>query len=332
MALQESPERRSVSGRQFLVTGSAGFIGSTLATDLLSKGAGVVGVDSFTDSYDPAEKRSRMQRLASYADYRHVAGDLTEIDLRSALSGVDTVYHLAGRPGVRDSFDLYPLYAHDNIEATAALVAAAEAAPSVRRLVFASSSSVYGNAELPLRETQEARPISPYGQTKLEAERICLDSSGTNLETVALRFFTVYGPEQRPDMAFRRFIEATLEGRPIPVYGDGLQTRDFTFVGDIVTATELAGAATASGVAINIGGGSQVTIQDVLRTISDLTGHPLNVRNLPAARGDVRHTFADLARAWAYLGFRPSTTLRRGLAAEVGWLRGRVGPYKAERK
>lgn len=308
--------------RQALVTGSAGFIGSTLTLDLLSKGTRVVGVDALTDSYDPSEKRSRLERLTAVSGYRHVDGDLTAIDLPRALSDVDTVFHLAGRPGVRDSFDLYPQYAHDNVEATDALVQACTAAPSVRRLVYASSSSVYGDAELPLRETQEPRPISPYGQTKLEAERICLQASGPDLATVALRFFTVYGPEQRPDMAFRRFILAALEGRPIEVYGDGLQTRDFTFVGDIVNAAELAAEANASGVAVNVGGGSRVTLQHVLRIISALTGCPLDVRNRPPARGDVRHTAADLARAEDLLGFRPSTSLSDGLAAEVAWLRG----------
>ncbi|EQD56294.1 NAD-dependent epimerase/dehydratase, partial [mine drainage metagenome] len=174
------------------------------------------------------------EALSQHPHYRHIAADLVELNLAEHLEGVEAIFHLAGRPGVRESFSLTPKYLHDNVEATAHLLQAAEAAPSVRRVVYASSSSVYGDAELPLRESGPTAPISPYGQTKLDAERLCRLASGPGLETVALRYFTVYGPGQRPDMAFRRFAEAALCGAPIHLYGDGSQSRDFTFIDDIV--------------------------------------------------------------------------------------------------
>ena len=217
-----------------MITGAAGFIGARLAGRLLDEGWKVVGVDALTDSYDPEEKRERAEALARRSGYRHLRADLADVPLGEHLEGVEVVFHLAGRPGVRDSFRLEERYRHDNVEATARLVEAARAAPSVRRVVYASSSSVYGDAALPFREDAPTAPLSPYGATKLEAERICLGASGPRLEAVALRYFTVYGPGQRPDMGLRIFAEAAWGGRPITVFGDGTQSRDFTYVDDCV--------------------------------------------------------------------------------------------------
>jgi UDP-glucuronate 4-epimerase len=308
-----------------LVTGSAGFIGSRLTQSLLADGWAVVGVDAFTDAYDPAEKYERALQLLRHPGYRQITGDLVDLPLGDALRGVSTIFHLAGRAGVRDSFALAARYVHDNVQATARLLAAARDSRSVRRLVYASSSSVYGNAPLPLRETGQPAPISPYAESKLDAERLCLAASVPGgLETVALRYFTVYGPGQRPDMALRRFIQAGLEGRPLQLFGDGSQSRDFTFVDDIVDATRRAAVAPAAGLAINVGGGSRTTMSEVLDLLGELIGDRLMVERTGAARGDVRHTAADLSRAADLLGFRPQVDLRQGLAAEVEWLRTRT--------
>ncbi len=309
--------------RTCMVTGAAGFIGSRLAHRLLDDGWRVVGVDAFTDSYDPTEKITRAGALARHSRYRHVAGDLTRVDLARYLDGVDVVFHLAGRAGVRDSFSITSKYHHDNVEATEQLLEASSRAPSVRRLVHASSSSVYGDAPLPFSEDGPTGPISPYGETKLAAERLCLEASGRELETVALRYFTVYGPDQRPDMGLRRFAEAALAGRTIHLFGDGSQSRDFTYVDDVVEATYLAAGASAAGMAINVGGGSRVTLVEVLDLLSGLTGTALRISTEPFARGDARHTGAVLERAHELLGFRPAVGFAEGYAAEVAWLRQR---------
>lgn len=303
-----------------MVTGSAGFIGSRLTERLLDESWGVVGVDAVTDSYDPAEKLARVAILRRRPGYRHVSTDLAEQPLAEHLDDVEVVFHLAGRPGVRDSFRLAAKYHHDNVEATAQLLSASRRACSVRRLVYASSSSVYGDAALPFREDGPTIPISPYGQSKLEAERLCLESSGDELETVALRYFTVYGPGQRPDMGLRRFAEAALAGRAIHLYGDGSQSRDFTFVDDIVEATLLAADAPVDGLAVNVGGGSRITLTEVFELLARLTGTAPQVEREPFARGDARHTGAALNRAEELLGLRPRVGFAEGYAAEVSWL------------
>ncbi|MHB1929805.1 MAG: NAD-dependent epimerase/dehydratase family protein [Acidimicrobiales bacterium] len=309
-----------------VVTGSAGFIGSRVALRLLGDGWTVVGIDAFTDSYDPAEKRMRAAALRARSGYRHVETDLARASMVELLAGAEAVFHLAGRPGVRDSFTEQSKYVHDNVDATSRLVEAARAAPEVRRLVYASSSSVYGDAPVPFQEDGPTAPVSPYGETKLAAERICLEASGADLEVVALRYFTVYGPGQRPDMALRRFAAAALRREPLALYGDGTQSRDFTYVDDVVQATVAAASAEAAGQAVNVGGGSRVTLTEVLSLLEELVGAPLDVRREPSARGDVRHTGADLSRARALLGFRPRVALREGLSAQVEWLRSVIGP------
>ena len=312
------------SPRRYLVTGAAGFIGSVLARRLLDEGATVLGVDAYTNTYTIAEKRARTSSLLRHPRYEHVEGDLVDLPLVELLEGVDAVFHLAGRPGVRPSFELEHLYRHDNVEATRRLMGAAAAARSVRRVVYASSSSVYGDAPLPFRETRAPAPISPYGRTKLEAEEICLAANGPALETVALRYFTVYGPGQRPDMGLRRFAEAALAGRPIELLGDGTQSRDFTFVDDIVEATRRAADAPAAGLALNVGGGSRITLLEVFEILGQLVGRPVEITAQPFARGDVRHTVADGSRARDLLGFAPRVPFPEGYRREVGWLRERL--------
>ena len=306
-----------------VVTGAAGFIGSRLTRLLLAEGWDVVGVDAFTDSYDPTEKLARAEALRSHPHYRHVTADVAECDLGAIVDGAEVVFHLAGRPGVRDSFDIPVKYHHDNVVATTHLVAAARRSASVRRLVYASSSSVYGNAPLPFTENGPTAPLSPYGQTKLESERLCLEANGTDLETTALRYFTVYGPGQRPDMGLRRFAEAALDGRPIRLFGDGTQSRDFTYVDDIVRATRQAADADVAGLAVNVGGGSRITLNEVFELLGELTGGPVSLQREPFARGDARHTGADLTLARERLEFAARTDFADGYAAEVDWLRER---------
>lgn len=316
------------AGRNCMVTGAAGFIGSRLAARLLDDGWGVVGVDAFTDSYDPTEKVARAEELGRRPGYRHVTADLATADLAEHLEGVEVVFHLAGRPGVRDSFKLLAKYRHDNVEATARLVGQARGA-GARRLVYASSSSVYGDSPLPFKEDGPTAPISPYGQTKLAAELLCLAANGPRLESVALRYFTVYGPGQRPDMGLRRFAEAALAGRPLRLFGDGTQSRDFTFVDDIVEATYLAADAPVAGLAVNVGGGSRTTLTEVFELLGRLTGAPVQVEREPFARGDARHTGADLSRAEKLLGFRARVGFAEGYAAEVEWLRSRLSQQRS---
>ena len=310
--------------RRYLVTGAAGFIGSALARRLLDEGATVVGVDAYTTTYDVAEKRARTTSLLRRPRYEHVEGDLVDLPLAELLDGVEAVFHLAGRPGVRPSFEFEDLYRHDNVDATRRLLDAAVAATSVRRVVYASSSSVYGNAPLPFRETSLPAPISPYGRTKLEAEEICLAANGPALETVALRYFTVYGPGQRPDMGLRRFAEAALAGQVVVLLGDGSQSRDFTYVDDIVDATRSAADAPAAGLAINVGGGSRITLLGVFDILGELVERPLDLVFHPFARGDVRHTAADTSRARELLGFEPRVSFAEGYRREVDWLRSRI--------
>ena len=309
--------------RRCVVTGVAGFIGSRLASRLVQEGWMATGIDGFTDSYDPVEKVMRAARLVRTTGISLKVGDLVDLDLVRAFAGAEVVFHLAGRAGVRASFADVGRYEHDNIVATSKVLAAARAA-GVRRVVFASSSSVYGDGETPFREDAVPAPISPYGRTKLEAEQLCLAATGPDLEAVALRYFTVYGPGQRPDMGLRLFTEAALTGRPITLLGDGTQRRDFTYVCDIVTATVAAADAPVSGLAVNVGGGSDISLAEVFDLLRSFVGIDLDIVTAPFARGDVRVTAADLSRARSLLGFEAQVPFATGLEREVAWIRERL--------
>ena len=306
-----------------LVTGAAGFIGSHLAESLVAKGAQVVGVDCFTDYYARELKERNLAPLRRAPNFQFIEGALQALDSRRLLDGVTHVFHLAAQAGVRKSWGTdFETYIAHNIHATQRLLEAAKGAP-LHRFVYASSSSVYGDAAtIPMREDAYLQPLSPYGVTKLAAEHLChLYFANHQVPAVSLRFFTVYGPRQRPDMAFNRFIRAGLTGQPITLYGDGEQTRDFTFVHDIVAANLAAGDRGRPGAVYNIGGGSRVSVNHVLDIIGRLVGRPLNIRREETQKGDMRDTFADTSRARADLGFAPEWTLESGLAAECDWLR-----------
>jgi UDP-glucose 4-epimerase len=268
------------------------------------------------------KERNLRQPLAT-GRFELVEGALQEIDLAPLLHGAGEVYHLAAQAGVRASWGReFERYTEHNVLGTQRLLEAAAAA-GVPRIVYASSSSVYGDSEaLPLHEDSPCRPVSPYGVTKLAAEHLCrLYHRNLGLPVVSLRYFTVYGPRQRPDMAFHRFLKACRDGTELVVYGDGLQTRDFTYVDDILAATRAAAQTGRPGAAYNVGGGERVALNDVLRLIEQVTGRPLRIRTEEAQRGDMRDTFADTEAARRDLGFRPTVPLREGLAREWEWLK-----------
>jgi UDP-glucose 4-epimerase len=305
-----------------LITGAAGFIGSTLATALTEAGADVVGLDCFTDYYGRDIKEGNIAALRTRPNFRFVDAPLQTVDLEPLLDGTTHVFHLAAQAGVRGSWgQQFLTYTSHNVDSTQRLLEALKGRP-IERLVYASSSSVYGDiAAIPMREDAYLQPLSPYGVTKLAAEHLChLYYVNYGVPTVSLRYFTVYGPRQRPDMGFHRFIRAALTSQPISLFGDGEQSRDFTFVGDIVAATMAAGDRGRPGAVYNIGGGSRVTVNQVLTLIGRLTGRSLDIRRLPAEKGDMRDTFADTSKARTDLGFTPSHSLESGLAAECAWL------------
>lgn len=301
-----------------LVTGVGGFIGSTLAETLLRQGHEVRGVDVFTDYYDPALKRRNLAEVDNDA-LDLVEGDLNELDLASLVDGIDAIFHLAGQPGVRSSWgDTFQIYLDQNVLATQRLLEATRGS-DLKRFVYASSSSIYGDAEsFPTSEDDTPSPISPYGVTKLAGEHLCrLYHRAYGSPTVALRYFTIYGPRQRPDMAFNRFIRAALEGTEITVYGDGLQVRDFTYVDDCVAATMAAAESGEPGQVYNIAGGGQTNVREVIELIEKLTGRSVAVNNIEKMAGDARRTGADTSRAAKDLGFAPSVDLREGLSRQV---------------
>ena len=307
-----------------LVTGAAGFIGSSLSERLLDLGHEVVGVDCFTDYYSRDQKTANIQKALASPGYRFIEGDLNELDLAGLLSGIERVFHQAAQPGVRMSWGAhFDIYVRNNILATQRILEAAKDS-SIKRFVYASSSSVYGDSpDLPLRESARPQPVSPYGVTKLAAEHLCyLYHANYGVPTVSLRYFTVYGPRQRPDMAFHKFIRAALLGEELVLYGDGEQTRDFTFISDAVTANVSASEADgAAGRVFNVGGGSSISVNGVLEILRELVGE-LRIRREPDQKGDVRHTMSDTVAARQVLGYAPEVGIREGLEREVEWMRG----------
>jgi UDP-glucose 4-epimerase len=306
-----------------LVTGCAGFIGSHLTEALLDDGVEVVGVDCFNDNYGRASKLRNLERAREWESFEFVPLDLSRGDLRDIVDEVDTVFHLAAEPGVRASWGgRFEAYLRNNVMATNHLLDACRTWPEGNTFVYASSSSVYGQAEsFPTAESAVPRPFSPYGVTKLAAEHLAMSFHANHgIRTVALRYFSVYGPRQRPDMAFSRFCRAILEREPIHVYGDGRQTRDFTFVGDVVAATRAAAKTpSADGGVFNVGGGSRTGLHDAIEALGEIAGAEVDVRYEAQEPGDVRDTAADTTAAERVLGFTPQVDLRAGLAKQLAW-------------
>ncbi|PYR03680.1 MAG: UDP-glucose 4-epimerase [Acidobacteria bacterium] len=305
-----------------LVTGVAGFVGSTLAERLVDSGADVVGLDCFTDYYPRPMKERNLAALRGHERFRFVESRVQDADLGALLADRTHLFHLAAQAGVRKSWGRdFAVYLENNIEATQVLLEACTRL-ALDRIVYASSSSVYGDdTPMPFHEDAVPRPVSPYGVSKLAGEQLCyLYHVNFGLPTVSLRYFTVYGPRQRPDMGFHRFLRATIRGEPITVYGDGEQTRDFTFVADAVGATIAAATRGVPGRVYNIGGGSRVSINQVFEMIGRVTGSQPRLNLDPAQKGDMRHTYADTSRARCDLAFAPTVGLEEGLAAEYRWL------------
>jgi nucleoside-diphosphate-sugar epimerase len=307
--------------KALLVAGAAGFIGSHLVDRLLAEGREVVGIDAFTGYYSRRRKERNLESAGRKDGFRLVEGDLLELDLDELVRGVDGIVHLAGEPGVRRSWGgALRRYLERNVVSTERLLEAAWR-NGVLRFVYASSSSVYGSDPgHPVNEDHLRRPTSPYGLSKLAAEELIqLYGRERGVPSTILRYFTVYGPRQRPEMAVSRFIFSALRGRPVDVYGDGEQIRDMTYVADAVDAT-VAALDAPPGV-YNVGGGTRATVNALLDAVSRVTGSPVEPRYGPAAEGDMRSTWADSRRAARSLDYLPRTGLEEGISAQVAWAR-----------
>jgi UDP-glucuronate 4-epimerase len=310
-----------------LVTGAAGFIGSHLVERLAKGGWEVRAVDCLVPYYDTAVKRANIQDVKALVGVDVLIDDLRNADLEPLLEGVDVVFHLAGQPGVRASWDTFDSYVQHNILATQCLL---EAAKTVKtpRVVYASSSSIYGDAEsYPTPEDAVPMPRSPYGVTKLAGEHLCgVYAKNFGVHTVSLRYFTVYGPRQRPDMAIHRLIESALSGEPFPMFGSGEQVRDFTFVSDIVAANIAAAiSATTPGSVFNIAGGSSTSLAEVIDIIGKTTQREIRLDRRGTEAGDVLRTKADSEAAKAQLAWLPTISIEEGIALQVEWHQRRAG-------
>lgn len=306
-----------------LITGVAGFIGSSLAESILASGGTVIGVDCLTDYYPVENKRKNLERLQSYKDFVFLEEDISCItpEMSRAINECEVIYHQAGQPGVRNSWNQgFGEYVDRNVLGTQILLESIRDKEATK-FVYASSSSVYGNAESwPCTENAVPRPFSPYGVTKLAAEHlVTLYAENFGLQGVSLRYFTVYGPRQRPDMAFTRFINAAQNDGTITVFGDGEQVRDFTYVSDIVKANLLAGSVGGAGDVYNLSGGSHATVNDVLANLERIHGTSLKIDRIDRQAGDVRRTGGDSSRARTQLGWEPEVDLATGLANQYAW-------------
>lgn len=313
--------------RSVLVTGAAGFIGSHLCERLLDRGDDVVGLDCFTDYYPRDAKERNLRALRDRTGLRFVEGDLASMDLAPLVADRSIIYHLAAQAGVRASWGKeFDAYVRCNVTATQRLLEALKDRDDVR-FVFASSSSVYGkNPPLPTPEDVILDPNSPYGATKVTGEHLCaLYAENWGLDYCALRYFTVYGPRQRPDMGFHKFLKAILAGRPLDVYGDGGQSRDCTYVADVVEATIRAGDTRTKSRVFNVGGGTRRALREVLETMQEIVGKRAIIRYTPPERGDVPHTHAEISKSRAEFGYNPVTPVEEGLRQEARWLQELAG-------
>ncbi|MCK4932146.1 MAG: NAD-dependent epimerase/dehydratase family protein [Candidatus Aminicenantes bacterium] len=311
-----------------LVTGTAGFIGSHLSRRLLKEGFSVIGVDSFTDYYPRWIKERNLSTLKSENNFSFLEEDINSLDLNRLLQNVDCVFHLAAQAGVRASWgQSFSEYIRNNIEATQRLLEESKEQP-LHKFIYASSSSVYGYCpELPMSESSPLLPYSPYGVTKLAAENLCyLYSKNYGVPTISLRFFTVYGPGQRPDMAFHKFFKSTSENKPITVFGTGEQTRDFTYINDIIDAIFACIAHGQTGETYNLGGGNRKMLKDLLPLFEEICGKKISVKWEEKQKGDVPHTLADIQKAKKDLGFAPRTAIDEGLSEEWRWIKNLYSP------
>ncbi|PTW02243.1 UDP-glucose 4-epimerase [Halanaerobium saccharolyticum] len=307
-----------------LITGSAGFIGSNLAKKLLAEGEEVIGIDCFTDYYARELKENNIKEILNNPNYTFLEKDLLKTDLKDLIKDVDYIYHQAAQAGVRSSWgEDFEIYNQNNILLTQKLLEAAKESRQLKKFVYASSSSVYGDTDqIPMTEKQRLQPVSPYGVSKLAGENLCyLYYKNFNVPTVSLRYFTVFGEGQRPDMAFHIFIKAFLQGEIINVFGDGEQSRNFTYVGDIARANILAAQNSPAGEIINVGGTNTVKLNQSLELMKQIIGSDTKIIYSKKVKGDVKHTAADISKADQLLGYSPEVTFKEALEREVNWLK-----------
>ncbi len=307
-----------------LVTGAAGFIGSALSEKLLARGHRVTGIDNFSPYYSETLKNANIRLLKKNGKFTFYRGDILRAELQQLIKGARYVFHLAAQAGVRNSWgEEFKIYTDNNILATQKLLEAAKEAGALKKFIFASSSSVYGDAdELPVKETTPANPVSPYGVSKLAGEKLCLlYEKNYGVPASVLRLFTVYGPGQRPDMAFNIFIKRMLKGDPLPVFAGGSQTRDFTYIDDITEGMVLAARKSIPGEVYNLGGGNRISLNGAIKVIEELAGKKAGVLRKGEAKGDVKHTWSDISKAKKQFGYSPKTGIAEGLKKEFEWLK-----------
>lgn len=312
-----------------LVTGAAGFVGSSISDRLLADGHTVTGIDCFVEYYPREVKLRNIAGAKNSPNYKFIEANLLQYDLEALLKDVDWVFHQAAQAGVRASWGSYfSSYCDNNILATQRILETAKKYSNIKKIVYASSSSIYGNAEtFPTSEKVSPQPVSPYGVTKLAAEHLMsLYASEFGVPTVSLRYFTVYGPRQRPDMAFNRFARAALTGDEISLFGDGEQSRDFTYISDIVEANLSAAQHGQAGQVFNIGGGTQATVNAVLDIFRSHVGEKLRIKRLERQVGDARHTSADTGFARSVLKYKPQVSLEQGIKSELDWMAQQLNP------
>ncbi len=312
-----------------LVTGVAGFIGSHLAERLLKEGFEIIGVDSFLDYYPKKIKENNLKGLINNPKFKFIEGDILNLNLNEILSRVKGVFHQAAIPGVRTSWGKsFNQYVENNILVTQVLLESSKDI-KIKKFIYASSSSVYGDAdELPIKETSPTTPVSPYGVSKLSGEHLAaLYFKGYGIPTVSLRYFTVYGPRQRPDMGFHKFISAIILGREIEIFGTGEQTRDFTFIDDVVEANLQAFLRGKEGEVYNIGGGGRIGLSQAIRAIEEISGKKAYLKYTEPQRGDAKHTYADISKAKRDFGYNPKVDIYEGLKRHYEWLRNNLDIY-----
>lgn len=314
---------------KYIVTGAAGFIGSSLCKKLLDQEIEVIGIDSFVDYYPRILKEKNIENLKKHPKFVFIEGNLMDVDLSKLISNSDYIFHHAAQAGVRASWGKdFHIYTENNIRVTQYLLESCKN-KNLKKFIYASSSSIYGDCmDIPMREDSMPLPVSPYGVTKLAGEHLCcLYWKNYGIPVISLRYFTVYGPRQRPDMAFNRFITAILKDEEIVMYGDGEQTRDFTYIDDIVNANILAMENDKNGVVYNIGGGSRIDLNSVIKLLEKIINRPAKIKKLENQKGDMMHTFADITKARQDLGYEPTVRLEEGLEREYLWIRENLNLY-----